>query len=85
LSVRERVYPVKGVHDIDTPRSRAVVRTIAIPRMLAEQLERHMEQLTDQDPSSPVFTAATGGNIRMTLAAEAGASLLSRSDLGTDC
>ncbi len=38
LSVRERVYWVKGVYDIDTPKSRAGVRTIAIPKMLAAQL-----------------------------------------------
>jgi integrase len=66
LSVRERVYPVKGVHDIDTPKSRAGVRTIAIPRMLADQLEGHMEQFTDEDQTSLVFTTTNGGNIRTT-------------------
>jgi integrase len=66
LSVRERVYPVKGVHDIDTPKSRAGVRTIAIPRMLAAQLERHMEQFTDENQSSLIFTTTNGGNIRTT-------------------
>ncbi|MHB1166838.1 MAG: site-specific integrase [Candidatus Nanopelagicales bacterium] len=66
LSVRQRVYPVKGVHDLDTPKSRAGVRSIAIPRMLADQLERHLEQFTDDDASSLVFTTANGGNIRTT-------------------
>ena len=46
LSVRERVYPLKGVHNIDTPKSRAGVRTIAIPTTLAEQLEQHLDQFT---------------------------------------
>ena len=66
LSVRERVYPVKGVHNLDTPKSRAGVRTIAIPRLLAEQMERHLEQFTRSDPSSLVFTTVPGGNIRTT-------------------
>lgn len=66
LTVRERAYPVKGVLDIDTPKSRAGLRTIAIPHLLAEQMERHLEQFTHAAPSSWVFTTATGGNIRMT-------------------
>ena len=48
VSVRERVYPLKGVHDIDTPKSRAGVRTIAIPGMLAEQLEQHLSTVHRQ-------------------------------------
>ena len=66
LTVRERVYPVRGVIDLDTPKSRAGLRTIAIPGLLAEQLERHLEQFTDEDPTSWIFTTASGGNIRMT-------------------
>ena len=66
LSVRERVYPLKGVHDIDTPKSRAGVRTIAIPTMLAEQLEQHLDQFTGREPSSMVFATENGGNIRTT-------------------
>jgi integrase len=66
ISVRERVYPLKGVHDIDTPKSRAGVRTIAIPAMLADRLQDHVDQFTGRDPSSLVFTTENGGNIRTT-------------------
>jgi integrase len=64
LSVRERIYPLKGVYDIDTPKSRAGVRTIAIPAVLAEQLDRHLAAYTGRGSSSWVFTTETGGNIR---------------------
>lgn len=104
LSVRERVYRLKGIYDIDTPKSRAGVRTIAIPGLLAARLAEHLDEYTDTPASSLVFTTETGGNIRtthhqmlrralnrigrpdvrphdlrhtgMTLAAEAGASLV---------
>jgi integrase len=66
VSVREWVYPLMGVHDIDTPKSRAGVRTIVIPGMLAEQLKQHLDQFTGRDSSNLVFTTENGGNIRMT-------------------
>jgi len=66
LSVRERVYPLKGVHDIDTPKSRAGVRTIAIPEVLADQLAGHMEAYTGRSRDSLLFTTECGGNIRTT-------------------
>jgi len=66
LSVRERVYRLKGVYDIDTPKSRAGVRTIAIPRLLATQLAEHLDAYTDTPASSLVFTTESGGNIRTT-------------------
>lgn len=66
LTVRERVYPLKGVHDIDTPKSLAGIRTIAIPQVLSGQLDRHLEAYTGPETSSLVFTTETGGNIRTT-------------------
>ncbi|MDO8731461.1 MAG: tyrosine-type recombinase/integrase [Actinomycetota bacterium] len=66
LSVRERVYPVKGVHDLDTPKSRAGIRTIAIPQMLAAQLEHHLKTYTRAGPSSLIFTTESGSYIRTT-------------------
>jgi integrase len=66
LSVRERVYPLKGVDDLDTPKSRAGIRTIAIPGLLADQLESHLETYTAPGPTSLLFTTETGGNIRTT-------------------
>ncbi len=66
LSVRERVYRLKGVYDIDTPKSRAGVRTIAIPALLAGQLAEHLDAYTDKPATSLVFTTETGGNIRTT-------------------
>ena len=66
LSVRERVYRLKGVYDIDTPKSRAGVRTIAIPTLLADQLAEHLHRYTDKPATSLLFTTETGGNIRTT-------------------
>lgn len=66
LSVRERVYPLKGLHDLDTPKSRAGVRTIAIPAVLADQLDRHMLAYTGRGQDSLLFTTENGGNIRTT-------------------
>ncbi|MHB1211231.1 MAG: tyrosine-type recombinase/integrase [Candidatus Nanopelagicales bacterium] len=66
LSVRERVYPLKGVHDIDTPKNRAGIRTIAIPQVLSDQLAQHMSTYTGSETSSLVFTTESGGNIRTT-------------------
>jgi len=66
LSVRERVYPLKGVHDIDTPKSRAGIRTIAIPTVLSGQLAQHLSTYTGPEATSLVFTTDSGGNIRTT-------------------
>lgn len=63
LSVRERVYRLKGVYDIDTPKSRAGVRTITTPRLLVTQLAEHLDGYTDTPASSVVFTTESGGNI----------------------
>lgn len=65
LSVRERVYPLKGVHDIDTPKSRAGIRTIAIPQVLSGQLAQHLNTYAGPEASSLVFTTESGGNIRL--------------------
>jgi integrase len=66
ISVREHRYPLKFVHDTHTPKSRADVRIIAVPTMLADKLRAHLNQLSGRDPSSLVFTTENGGNIRTT-------------------
>lgn len=66
LTVRERVYPIAGVYDFDSPKSRAGVRTIAIPRLLAVALGDHLDRFTGPLDESWVFTTATGRNIRST-------------------
>ncbi len=66
LSVRERVYPVAGVHDFDSPKSVAGQRTIAIPRLLADSLRTHLERFSGPRFDDLVFTTQTGGNIRST-------------------
>ena len=65
-SVRERVYPLKGVHDIDTPKSRAGVRTIAIPSHAGRAARAAPRPVHWAGASSLVFTTENGGNIRTT-------------------
>lgn len=63
LTVRERIYRVEGVYDIDTPKSRVGMRTVALPKLLIPVLQDHLERYTDEKPSALVFTTNTGGVI----------------------
>jgi len=60
LAVRERVYKVKGVYELDTPKSKAGVRTIALPPHLVPIMREHLDTYTKSDPGALVFTTRTG-------------------------
>lgn len=60
LRIAERVYRVNGKLDWDTPKSRASVRTIALPPHLVPILEQHLDQFTGEDPDDLVFTSPKG-------------------------
>ena len=46
------------------PKSRAGVRTVAIPRMVAMELADHLAEYVGEEPSALVFTGPTGAPIR---------------------
>ncbi len=60
LTVRERVYKVKGVYELDTPKSKAGVRTIALPPHLVPIMREHLDTYAKSDPGALVFTTRTG-------------------------
>ena len=60
LTVRERVYKVKGIYELDTPKSKAGVRTIALPPHLVPIMSDHLGTYTKSDPGALVFTTRTG-------------------------
>jgi integrase len=60
LTVRERVYKVKGIYELDTPKSKAGVRTIALPPHLVPIMSEHLGTYTKSDPGALVFTTRTG-------------------------
>lgn len=66
LSVRERTYLVSGVYELDTPKSRAGLRTVALPPHLVPLLQQHLDSYTGADSTALVFTTATGGTVLST-------------------
>lgn len=66
LTVREREYLVGGVYELDTPKSRAGRRTVALPPHLVPVLQQHLNAYTGSEPSARVFTTATGGTVKST-------------------
>lgn len=66
LLITERVYYVDGRYDIDTPKSAAGRRRIALPPHLVTILAEHVETYTDQDPDGLVFASSTGGSVLST-------------------
>lgn len=63
LTVRERAYKVSGVYELDTPKSKAGVRTIALPPHLVPRLSEHLDTFTRPEPAALVFTTRTGANM----------------------
>jgi integrase len=66
VTVRERTYLVSGVYELDTPKSRAGLRTVALPPHLVGPLQLHLDEYTAAEPTGLVFTTATGGTVLST-------------------
>ena len=60
LSIRERVYPLKGRMDFDEPKSRAGVRTITLPPHLVPMLQAHLDEFSEPDADALVFCTSGG-------------------------
>lgn len=73
VRVRRRVRRNdRGQVEVDTPKTRASVRVVALPDPLADQLSAHLDRFVAPAPESPVFTTETGttparGNLASTL------------------
>ena len=52
LAVWARIFKVKGVFELDTPKSEAGVRTIALPPHLAPIRRKHLGIYTEGDPDA---------------------------------
>jgi len=52
LAVWARIFKVKGVFELDTPKSEAGVRTIALPPHLAPIRRKHLGIYTEDDPDA---------------------------------
>ncbi|MEU8055466.1 tyrosine-type recombinase/integrase [Microbispora bryophytorum] len=46
------------------PKSRAGLRTVAIPEAIIPALRQHLDQFTESEPTALVFTGANGGILR---------------------
>ncbi|MEV3925753.1 site-specific integrase [Actinomadura coerulea] len=49
---------------IGPPKSRAGLRTVALPRAIIPELRRHLGNLTDPEPEALIFTGKRGGVLR---------------------
>ncbi len=63
LTVTETLTDVRGIIRIGPPKTRASVRTVTLPRFLAEQLEQHLSTMVDVGRF--VFPAPEGGPLRV--------------------
>ena len=58
-----RIYKVRGVYELDTPKSEAGVRTIALPPHLVPIMSEHLDTNTKSDPGALVFTTGIGSGM----------------------
>jgi integrase len=72
LNLAARTVSVRQQHvELDTgellvgpPKSRAGVRTVAIPEAIIPALREHLDQFTEPEPDALIFTGARGGILR---------------------
>ncbi|MEV4079553.1 site-specific integrase [Nonomuraea fuscirosea] len=72
LDLAARTVSVRQQHvELDTgellvspPKSRAGVRTVAIPEAIIPALREHLDQFTEPEPDALIFTGARGGILR---------------------
>jgi integrase len=66
ILISERVYLINGVYDVDTPKSAAGRRRIALPPHLVPILVEHVATYTTEQPGDLVFTSSTGRSVLCT-------------------
>lgn len=62
--VEQKLSEVNGVLEIDAPKSEAGRRSVALPAVAVDELDRHLRANVEPLDGSFVFTAAEGGYLR---------------------
>ena len=62
--VEQKLGEVNGVLEIDAPKTNAGRRSVALPALAVDELERHLRANVEPLATSLVFTAAEGGYLR---------------------
>jgi len=62
--VEQKLGEVNGVLEIDAPKTDAGRRSVALPALAVDELERHLRANVEPLATSLVFTAAEGGYLR---------------------
>lgn len=60
IRVERAVYPIHGEYPVQTPRSRAGVRTIVLPEFVTELLREHMRDYSPIGPDGLLFPTRSG-------------------------
>lgn len=64
ISITRTVVDDDGRLEIDTPKTAASLRTLAIPEPMADELRAHIELLALSDPTALLFADSFGGPLR---------------------
>lgn len=65
VTVVEQVQYIDRRHVVAPPKSAAGRRSVALPRLVADELEEHLRVLTDQSVDALVFPAPEGGYLHL--------------------
>ncbi|MDO8731906.1 MAG: tyrosine-type recombinase/integrase [Actinomycetota bacterium] len=60
IRVERAVYPIRGEYPVQTPKSRAGVRTIVLPEFVTELLREHMRDYSPIGPDGLLFPTRSG-------------------------
>jgi len=66
VRVRRTASDVRGKVIVGPPKTPKSIRTVTLPRSIADELHAHLTRLEDSGPNSWVFPAPEGGPIRRT-------------------
>ena len=64
ITVKETLMDVNNTVSFGPPKTKSSVRTVTLPRSVMAELVRHMDEFTDNDADSLVFTFSNGTPIR---------------------
>lgn len=62
--VDQKLSEVNGVLEIDSPKTDAGRRSVALPTIVLDELAQHLDARVDRAPTSLVFTSEVGGYLR---------------------
>jgi integrase len=65
ITVVEQVQYIGGRHVVSPPKSAAGRRSVALPRLVADELDQHMRGVEGRGPEAVVFPAPEGGFLHL--------------------